>query len=247
MHRFDIGHDHFVRKICFIHISHNALEHAFRHVLINGRICLYCTVCVICNVIKRRHVDTPNFSSSPMKKILLSICTVFFHFNIQAGKFNKVFFALSNREAIKKFRNGLCIISTRASADYNWKLISPIPCIKRNRRQFKHFKSCGIAHLILQGNSDNIEICELVPAFVSAERNVVLTHFFLHINPRSIHSLTPHIGLLIKCSVKYSHTEIRHSNLIGVRKAECPSCLDILFILNYLTEFTRTVSAGFFN
>ena len=75
----------------------------------------------------------------------------------------------------------------------------------------------------------------------------MLLHLFLHIHPRVIYSFAPYIRLIIEYSVKYSHTEIGHSYLVGIGKAECKSNIHLVFILYYLVIFTARISSGLFD
>ena len=62
--------------------------------------------------------------------------------------------------------------------------------------------------------------------------------------PRRINSFTPDVVFKVKCAVKKTDAEVRHSDLVGVGEAERDPALDLVLVFYYLPILTARVSAG---
>ena len=88
---------------------------------------------------------------------------------------------------------------------------------------------------------------DVIAAFVGGEKNILLTQLGGHILPRSKHALTPNVVALVENTVKDSHTEVGHTDLIRIGEAEGKTCLDFFLVLYNLPIFTARISSGLLN
>ncbi len=93
------------------------------------------------------------------------------------------FFPLAYDKEVDKICKGLGINRTGASRTNKGMALVPVLCQNRNTAQIQHIEDIGIAHLILQGESQNIKLGKGGIGFKGIKRDASLTHEPLHINP----------------------------------------------------------------
>ena len=65
--------------------------------------------------------------------------------------------------------------------------------------------------------------------------------------PRGKNTLAPNVLTLISNRIKNFHSEVRHSDFIGIRKAECIAQLHLCFILDNGIELTADITPRLLN
>ena len=115
---------------------------------------------------------------------------------------------------------------------------------QRNAGKRQHIQHRGIAHLVLQGERDNVKVADRVAAFERAERKSILLHLLLHIQPGGKHALTPDVRLTVQHTVQNAQPEVGHADLVGVRKAERHAAVDPRLVLDDLPVFPAAVASG---
>ena len=68
-----------------------------------------------------------------------------------------------------------------------------------------------------------------------------LFHFPVHVSPGRENSLAPDIRKRVHRLVQYAHSEIGHPYLIGIRKTERDTDIDVFFVLDYLVVFPSDI------
>ena len=92
--------------------------------------------------------------------------------------------------------------------------------MERNPGQIQHIENIGIGHLIADGESDHIKIPDVCLTFQRPQEKLVFSHFRFHVPPGGEDTLTPDAVHLIHHAVQNAHSQIGHSNLIGIRETE---------------------------
>ena len=243
LNRLDVGDDHILGEEGFIEILHYRLCHLCGHVLIDGGICLYRSVFVVGNVIERRDVDSLPQLCRLVEECLSCVCSLVLHLYVEPCERHKGFLALSDRKAIEEVSHRLGVIGAGAAADDDRVVLPSVRCAEGYICKLQHIQNICVAHLVLKSEADYVKFGKGVAALVCGERKPVLSHPLLHICPRSVGSLAPDIALAIEHSVKYLHTEIGKSYLVGIGKAKCPSCLHACLVFYDLSELAAGVSS----
>ena len=243
MYRFYVRHNYLIGKIRFIKVLYDTLCYLGRNIVIYGRICFYRAIFVIRYIVKRRNVYSLNSSCRFVKIRLFGIFSLVFHFDIETAKLGEHFLTLSDIEKVKERGNGFCVISTRPSAYDYGHIIASVFASERYFCKLQHIEDVSIAHFILKREAYHIKFCKRITALTRGKRDIVLPHFFLHIYPRVINTLTPYVLFPIEYAVKYTHAEIGHSYLISIGKAKRKARFDLGFILDYLSVFSARISS----
>ena len=149
-----------------------------------------------------------------MQERLARIAAVVLHFDIKTDYLGQHLLTLAYIEEVKKIRYRFGIVRAGTAAYHERHIIGAVCCAQRQAREIEHIEDIGIAHLILEGESDKIELRYRISALVRPERYLMLAHLLLHVHPRSIHTLTPDIILAVERTVKDADTEVRHSYLV---------------------------------
>ena len=202
---------------------------------------------MIAHTIERRNVDTGNGAGRLVQKVCAIVATFILHADIQTDDLRQHFLALANVEQIKEIRHGLGVIGTRSTTDDEGMLFPSLLGAKRNARERQHIEHCRVAHFVLQRKAEKIELTHRVATFQRAQRQVLTIHLLLHVHPRCEHALAPNVLVIVQRTVKDAHTEIRHADLVAVRKGKGKSRLDSRFIFNDLSILTARITTGLGN
>ena len=244
MHRFYIRHQRVGRIINAVKVGYYPFSDSGRDIVILRSIGLHRPVGIIFNCIKRRNICPGNASRCLVKESRARIASVFLHLYVEPCQLGKVFLPFSDRKAIEEIGKRLSVVRTRSSAHDDRAILSPIRRMERDTGKVKHIKNVSIAKLVLKRKRHKIKVLYRVAALVRRQRETVLAHLLLHVDPRSIDTLAPNILLTVQTPVKYPDPEIRHSYLVCIGKAEDKACFYLLFIFNHLTVFTTGVATG---
>ena len=244
MHRFNIGHNYLVGEVDLIKVTDDLLGDLLRDVIINRRVCLDGAILVVADLVKRGNVHTGNGLGGFVQKRLTGIATFVLHFYVKAHDRGEHILTLTNVKQVKKVGNRLGVIGAGTATNNQGILLAAILGAQRQLRKGKHIEHVCVTHFVLQGKADKIECREGIAALQSGQRQVMLAHFLLHIRPRGKNALAPNIGVLIEGTVKQTHTQIGHTDLVRIGKAEGKACLDLFFVFYDLTVLATRVSAG---
>ena len=152
---------------------------------------LNCAVKVILNVVERRNVHALNLCAE-LQKLLLGLALI-------AALAEQIYYlkvnllALADEEQIHKIGNRLGVAGAGASGNYDIFKLSPVGRFNRHVSELKHIEHICKAQLVLESKADEIKVGNRVSAFEGVERNIVLHHQLLHINPRRKDALAPDI------------------------------------------------------
>ena len=190
--------------------------------------------------IKGRHIDALDLCNLMQKFLLCQ--ALFFCRAITFDDLRRAVFSFSDGKKINKIRQRLRIDRAYAARKYNVFQSIAVFGQQRNLRQFQHVQNIGIAHLIAQRKRDHIKVTDRVMAFQCPEWNPMRTHFVFHIAPRRKDTFTPDAGHLVHYAVENPHANVGHTDLIGIRKTERNTHIDVLFVFDDLIIFSAHIA-----
>ena len=79
-------------------------------------------------------------------------------------------------------------------------------------------------------------------AFQRPEWKTMRAHLVLHIAPRRKNALAPDAGHLVHHAIEDPHTDVGHTDLIGVRETERNAHIDVLFVFDDLIIFSAHIA-----
>ena len=126
-------------------------------------------------------------------------------------------------------------------------LLCTLGCLQRDLCQIQHLQDVGVAHLILNGNTQEIKILDRILGFQRKKRNLLLPHHFVHIIPRRIDTLTPGILSFVKHIVENLNAQMGHSNLIHIRETHGEPDVYLFLVLHDRIDFTTDIAGRFLN
>ena len=175
-------------------------------------------VLVVLDLVQRRYIHALDLCCRNQEFLLRPAFAL--GLAVQIGKFQHDLLAVADHEQVNKVSERLRIVGTRTAAGYNMLELGAVLCQHRNTAEIQHIQNVGKRQLVLQRKSDNIKVRQWVTALQAVQRQPCLTHFGLHVNPWRADAFAPDALLIVEQTVQDTRTEVRHGNLIGIRKTE---------------------------
>ena len=175
-------------------------------------------VLVVLDLVQRRHIHALDLCCRNQEFLLRPAFAL--GLAVQIGKFQHDLLAVADHEQVNEISQRLRIVGTRTAAGYNMLEFGTVLCQHRNTAEIQHIQNVGKRQLILQRKRDNIKVRQRVTALQTVQRQTGLAHFSLHVDPWRADTFAPDALLIIEQAVKDTRTEVRHGNLIGIRKTE---------------------------
>ena len=237
----DVGrrHNKGLRIVHGIQILDDALLHESRCTVRRGDT-LDRAVLVILDLVQRRYIHALDLCCRNQEFLLRPAFAL--GLAVQIGKFQHDLLAVADHEQVNEVSQRLRIVGTRTAAGYNMLEFGTVLCQHRNTAEIQHIQNVGKRQLVLQRKSDNIKVRQRVTALQTVQRQPCLAHFGLHVNPWRADAFAPDALLIVEQTVQDTRTEVRHGNLIGIRKTERKSQIDVLFIFHHRAPFTADVA-----
>ena len=240
----DHRNDKMRRERLRIHIADDRLGHDCRST-VPGLYALNPPVRQIGNIIQRGDVNAFDLRAAPQDLLLRKpFLSPLNHCVAHRGELDLAF---SEHHKIEEISQRLAVAYTRAARDNNGHIFPSLRRIERDMRQIKHRQNIGIGELILKRESDHVESAQFILALQSIERNAALFHFLFHVHPGHERSFTPDILSGIEDLIEDLHAQKGHSDLIGVRKAECETKIYFVFVLIDAARFSAGITPGLLN
>ena len=238
-HNIRRGHNEGLRIVHGIQILDDALLHECGCAVCR-RNALNRAVLVVLDLVQRRYIHTLDLCCRNQEFLLRPAFAL--GLAVQIGKFQHDLLAVADHEQVNEVSQRLRIVGTRTAAGYNMLEFGTVLCQHRNTAEIQHIQNVGKRQLILQRKRDNIKVRQWVTALQTVQRQTGLAHFSLHVDPWRADAFAPDALLIIEQAVKDTRTEVRHGNLIGIRKTERKSQIDVLFIFHHRAPFTADVA-----
>ena len=217
LRRLDIGDHGFCRIRCIGQIHACLLSDLFRNALRIRKEASDRTVLIIFHIIKCGDIAARD-STGRSQEFMLS-GTLVFHFHIEIHERIEHGLAVAYVEKIKEIRQRFRIVGTWPSADDDRKFIAAVLRVIRDLRKIQYLQDIGIAELILQRESEEIESFDRFLRLERKERNLLLLHDRMQIRPGRVGALTPDIRSSVQLIIDDLDPEMGHSDLIDIRKA----------------------------
>ena len=151
---------------------------------------------------------------------------------------------LAEQENVDKIRHRLRVKCGGSSGNNERQKRLALAAADWNAGHGHHVKHCGVRHLVAYRERKHVMLRYRVAAFERIQRNCGVFHLLVHIAPRRKHSLAPDVRQGVHRRVQYAHAEIRHSDLVHIRKAERHSEANAAFVLDYLIKLAAGVACG---
>ena len=239
MHNLRGRHNRLCRIVRRVKILHNPFGHTRRRPRLRHDGCKR-PIVLIRMRIKRRHIDSRDFRDLTQEGLLVR--TALLCRTVACENLRRDVLALANGEKINEISKRLRI--DRADAARKHHVLQPMPILRQERhmRKLQHVEHARVAHLIAQRERNQVKILHRIVAFQRKKWDIILPQLLLHVAPGRKHTLTPHAGHFIHHAIKNPHADIRHPDLIRVRKTERNTQIDILFIFDDLIIFSTHIA-----
>ena len=166
------------------------------------------------------------------------------HLDIQADDLGEHLLALTDVEEVEEIGHGLGVIGAGTAADDQRAVLATVRGSEGNVGQLQHIEDGGVAHLVLEGEAQEVEIGDGVAALQAGEGDILLTHLLLHIHPGGVGALAPDVVVEVEAMVEDADAQIGHTDLVGIGEGEGEPRLDLGLILDDLPVLTARVTAG---
>ena len=233
------GHDGFKGEMYLVKIGDNAFLDSLRRAV--GYLkSFYSTVVVQYRSIKARDINSAYLSCFFQEFFLCPAVELCFMQHFQQLIVHLL--ALAEQEDVDKIRHRLRIKGGGASGYHKRQQLRSVGTVYRHSRHVHHVQNGGIGHLIAYRECEYVVLGDRVSALKGVQRHIRLFHFLIHISPRGINALAPDVGQLVHGRIQDAHAEVGHTYLVGIRKTECYSYINVSLILYYLIVFAAGIA-----
>ena len=196
-------HNKVIGVVGLVHVLHNPFMDNGRRAVLRSKTFDGAVVIVI-DLVKRRHIHSLYIGTAAQEFALADALGAALSEKLDDLQID--LFAFSDEEQIDKIGDRLGVAGTGTSRDDNiFQRVSSRSRSERDAAKLQHIQHIGIAQLILQSKAYKIKFGQRVAAFKRVQRNVVLYHQLLHIDPRRENALAPYIRNAVKQAVQNFH------------------------------------------
>ena len=232
-------HDEGFGEIHVVHVVHNALLHRCGRAVLRD-IALHGAVVIVLDVVERRHVDAFDLRGLFQKFVFRLV------FGAAAAEqldyLEVHLLAVAEEKDVDKVGQRLRVARARPARDDDIFQRRAVAAQKRHARELQHVQNIRVAQLVLQREADEVELAHRVAAFEAVERDAVFQHSLLHVDPRRKDALAPDVIDAVHQRIKDLDTEVRHADLVRIRKAERKAHVHLLFIFHDRIELAADVA-----
>ena len=239
LHDLRRRHDGFCREIGRVHIVHDALGHHGGCPIV-GNDLLDRTVGVVTDLVQTGHVDTVQLCRRHQEAVLVPSLTA--GFSMQLDEFRGNILALAQRHDVDKIRQRLRVIHGGAAGDHQRGQFRALCAVQRDPCQIQHIQDPGKRHLIAHGKRHDVKVGDRVAGLQREKRHIRPAHLLLHVAPRGKYPFAPHAVHGVHHAVQDPHTQIGHTDLIGVGEAERDAGIHVLPVLDDSVVFPAHIA-----
>ena len=110
--------------------------------------------------------------------------------------------------------------------------------------QVQHIQNGGEGHLVAYGEGHDVEVGDGVAGFQREQGHIRTAQLLLHVAPGGKHALAPHAVHLVHDAVEDAHTQIGHTDLVGIGETEGDAGVDLGLVLQNGVIFAAHVAGG---
>ena len=238
----DKRHQRFFYITHVIHIAYNLFCHHRHGMAVIGPEAFNGPVFLVGNIIKCRHIDTGYLCCQLQETVSVPASFLIFLVPVHQLKING--FPFADIEYVKEFSQWLRIVGAWSSAYYDGMLLCPVTCVKGNLGQIQYLEHVGVAHLILQGDSQEIKILHRILGLQGKQRDFLLPEYGIQIRPWGIHAFTVYVLPLVKHGVQNLDAQMGHADFVNVREAHGKADIYLGWVLFYHVDLAPDVAGG---
>ena len=163
---------------------------------------------------------------------------------VQLHQLHGQILALAQTDKVDKVRHRLGIVHGGAAGDDQRRKAGALRRVEGDAGQIQHVQNGGKCHLVAHGEGHDVEVGDGVAGFQREKRHIRLAHLLLHVAPRGKHTLTPDAVHPVHDAIQDAHTQIGHTDLVGVREAEGDAGIHLRLVLQHGVIFAAHIACG---
>ena len=215
---------------CLVHVAHDALGNDLRRAVLR-RDRLHCAVSVVVHLVETGNINAVQLRGGTEKLLLRPALAP--RPAVQLDQLGVHLLALADLGNVNKIRDRLTVEHRRAARDDERGQLRALARVERHARQIEHIQHGGKRHLVADGKGDDVEIADGITGLERIERQAGTAHLLLHVAPGGENTLAPDAFHVVHNAVEDPHTEVRHTDLIGVREAEGHTGIHLREVLHH--------------
>ena len=209
---------------------------------VTGRDGRHGAVVVIGHIVKGRDIDTVQ-SGSGAEKIGLAPALAA-GAAVELHQLHGDVLALAQADQIDEVGQGLGVVHGGAAGDDQRGQAGAVRGVEGDVGQVQHIEDGGKGHLVANGEGHNVIVGDGVAGFQGKKGHFRLTQLGLHVAPGSEHALAPDAGDIVHYAVEDTHTQVGHTDLVGIREAEGDAGVYRRLVLEDGVVFAAHVAGG---
>ena len=241
LHDLRAGNDGLYREIGLVHIVDDALGHLGGRA-VQRRDGRHSAVVVVCHVVQAGDVNAVQLGGGAKQLLLAPPLPP--GGAVQLHQLHGQILALAQTDKVDEVRHRLGVVHGGAAGDDQRRKAGALCGVKGDARQIQHIQDGGKRHLVAHGKGHDVKVGDGVAGFQCEKGHIRLAHLLLHVAPRGKHPLTPDAVHPVHDAVQDAHTQIGHTDLVGVREAEGDAGIHLRLVLQHGVIFAAHVACG---
>ena len=155
--------------------------------------------------------------------------------------------SLSDVKHVEEGGNGLGIIGAGTAADDQRVRLRPVLRPERDPGKLQDLEDVGVAHFILDGDSQEIAFPDRPLGLQREQRDLPLPHDAVQVGPGREHPLAVHVLPPVEHTVQDLHAEMAHADLVHVRKTHGKTDSHAVRVLDDGIDLAADIAGGLLN
>ena len=238
----DVGHEELVGIVDGVEVGDDAFADHGRCIA-HGRDRFDGAVFVVGDVVEGRDIDAPDVGGR-FQEFFLGRAPLLVFF-VEVEEIHHDFLPVAQHEEVEKVGDGFRVAGAGAAAHDEVFQVMPVLREQRDAAEFEHVETGRERHLVLEGEPDEVELCEGRTGLEREQGQAHFAHLFLHVEPGREDPLAVGVLPLVDEVVEDLDAEVGHADLIGVGETEREAQVDCRRVLLDAVQLPADVTAGF--
>ena len=149
--------------------------------------------------------------------------------------------AVADDEQVDERRQQFGILSAGAAGDDERMIERAILAVQRHAAEIEHRQDVRVADLVLQAETEQIEVLQRRVRLQAVERQPVVAQHFLEIEPRREGAFAGPLRVVVHDRIKHLQTVMARAQRIGVGERQAEFAAHLAMILDDAVEFAADV------
>ena len=168
-------------------------------------------------------------------------------FEPRVADLRQTFFPIPHDEHVDEPGHRFRILHARAAGDHQRHREVAFFRRKRNSAQVQNREHVGVAEVVLQRETEHVEVCQRCECFEAVERQALRPQQGFHVGPGGVDPFAGPVVAPVHGRIEHLHPVVAHADRVGIGKGQADLAPDRPMVLSDGVQLTAQVLAGSLN